>query len=64
MLRPIAALTGLRFIAAFCVLCSHSVPALIPFPNGGPNWHFLLSYLSVIGMPLFFVLSGFVMQYN
>jgi peptidoglycan/LPS O-acetylase OafA/YrhL len=64
MRRSIAALTGLRFVAAFCVLCSHSIAQLVPFPNGGPVWKFVLSYLMVIGMPLFFVLSGFVMQYN
>jgi peptidoglycan/LPS O-acetylase OafA/YrhL len=64
-MRPILpALTGLRFVAAMCVLINHSIGSLIPFPNGSPIWHFVLSELAVIGMPLFFVLSGFVMHYN
>jgi peptidoglycan/LPS O-acetylase OafA/YrhL len=61
---PIPSLTGLRFIAALSVVISHSVVLLLRFPGVPPFWHIALSQLSGIGMPLFFVLSGFVIQYN
>jgi peptidoglycan/LPS O-acetylase OafA/YrhL len=56
-------LTGLRFIAALSVLVAHATngvmtfepkPALVNYFSQGPG----------IGMPLFFVLSGFVIHYN
>src|SRR5687767_1120950 len=56
-------LTGLRFIAAFSVLIGHAVvwtggdkvlAGIAPF----------LSQAPALGMPLFFVLSGFVIHYN
>lgn len=56
-------LTGLRFVAAFSVLIGHAVvwtggdkllPTIAPFITQGP----------ALGMPLFFVLSGFVIHYN
>ncbi len=63
--RPaLPALTGLRFLAAFSVFIAHALPKIMPFQNAQPRWHFLLSSASGIGMPLFFVLSGFVIQYN
>jgi peptidoglycan/LPS O-acetylase OafA/YrhL len=56
-------LTGLRFVAAFSILFLHAVAWCIPFtdtniPNAIGNW------VGVYGMPLFFVLSGFVIHYN
>ncbi len=56
-------LTGLRFVAAFSILFLHAVAWCIPFtetniPNAIGNW------VGVFGMPLFFVLSGFVIHYN
>jgi peptidoglycan/LPS O-acetylase OafA/YrhL len=52
-------LTGLRFIAAFCVLIAHSVTVLM----GGHNVYWI-KQASGFGMTLFFVLSGFVIHYN
>src|SRR3981189_3454710 len=59
----IPGLTGLRFIAAFSILFLHAVAWCIPFndtniPNAIGSW------VGVYGMPLFFVLSGFVIHYN
>jgi len=59
----IPGLTGLRFIAAFSILFLHAVAWCIPFndtniPNAIAGW------IGVYGMPLFFVLSGFVIHYN
>src|SRR5262249_14107703 len=64
--RPaIPALTGLRFIAALTVVISHSVTLLLLFPAGAmPRWQSYLLEIGGIGMPLFFVLSGFVIHYN
>jgi peptidoglycan/LPS O-acetylase OafA/YrhL len=52
-------LTGLRFVAAFCVLIAHSVTVLM----GGYHVYWLRT-ASGFGMTLFFVLSGFVIHYN
>jgi peptidoglycan/LPS O-acetylase OafA/YrhL len=60
---PIPALTGLRFVAAFCVVLSHAIPKIVPFASP-PKVVVLLSTLSAAGMSLFFVLSGFVIYYN
>ena len=62
--RDIQALTGLRFLAALSVAMAHGVQHIVPFAGAKPLWHLLLSQLSAIGMPLFFVLSGFVIHYN
>src|SRR6266853_6398684 len=56
-------LTGLRFVAAFSILFLHTVAWCIPFtdtrlPIAIANW------VGMYGMPLFFVLSGFVIHYN
>jgi peptidoglycan/LPS O-acetylase OafA/YrhL len=62
--RPIPSLTGLRFVAAMCVVASHALGQLVPFPASQPEWYVYASAASGIGMTLFFVLSGFVIQYN
>jgi peptidoglycan/LPS O-acetylase OafA/YrhL len=63
--RPdVAALTGLRFLAAFSVLLAHGVAATLTNdepPEGAVLW---LMQASGFGMTLFFVLSGFVIHYN
>jgi peptidoglycan/LPS O-acetylase OafA/YrhL len=56
-------LTGLRFVAAFSILFLHTVVWCIPFtdtnlPTAIAGW------VGVYGMPLFFILSGFVIHYN
>lgn len=62
--RPIPALTGLRFVAAMTVVLAHSSQSILHFPHQAPMWHAFFIALSGIGMPLFFVLSGFVIYYN
>jgi peptidoglycan/LPS O-acetylase OafA/YrhL len=65
MQRPaIPSLTGLRFCAAMAVVFAHATPKIVPYAGPPPLWHAALTQASGIGMPLFFVLSGFVMQYN
>ena len=57
------ALHGLRFLAAFCILFSHACSWLANFKDT----HTVFDYgefFTVYGMPLFFVLSGFVIHYN
>ncbi|MDO8288086.1 MAG: acyltransferase [Parvibaculum sp.] len=65
-IRPdaIPALTGLRFIAALLVLISHAMPKIVPVPDPTTNGYVFFHSFAGIGMPLFFVLSGFVIQYN
>jgi peptidoglycan/LPS O-acetylase OafA/YrhL len=53
------ALTGLRYVAALCVLLAHIACS---FPAGAIKKY--TNTLSGIGMPLFFTLSGFLMIYN
>jgi peptidoglycan/LPS O-acetylase OafA/YrhL len=57
--RRLEALTGLRYVAALCVLLAH---LSANFPAGIVKK--LVSELWAIGMPLFFTLSGFLMAYN
>jgi peptidoglycan/LPS O-acetylase OafA/YrhL len=59
-LSKLDALTGLRYLAALMVLLSHLSTTL----HG--RWFFVrvVHSLSLFGMPLFFVLSGFLMTYN
>ena len=61
---PLPALTGLRFIAAFTVLAGHAADSLLQFAGEHPDWCHYIAALPGIGMPLFFVLSGFVIHYN
>jgi peptidoglycan/LPS O-acetylase OafA/YrhL len=56
-------LTGLRFFAAFFILFAHSTEWLAPFKGNNPIAHYG-GVTSIYGMPLFFVLSGFVIHYN
>src|SRR5262249_34278414 len=63
MREPIPSLTGLRFVAAMCVVVSHAIPKIIPL-EAPPTWLYLLATTSAAGMSLFFVLSGFVIYYN
>ena len=65
----IPSLTGLKFIAAFSVAFSHAAQHILPPPT--PSWSIMMHTAydlavsaSGFGMPLFFVLSGFVIHYN
>ncbi len=61
-LPQIPALTGLRFFAAFSILFAHAVDWLAQFQNSNVRQEF--TFVAMYGMPLFFVLSGFVIHYN
>lgn len=62
--RPhIKALDGLRFFAAFCILFSHSCTWLANFKDNN-SISLFGTFFSAFGMPLFFVLSGFVIHYS
>jgi peptidoglycan/LPS O-acetylase OafA/YrhL len=61
-LLRIPALTGLRFFAAFFILFAHAVDWIAQFENNNIRQKF--SIVAMYGMPLFFVLSGFVIHYN
>jgi peptidoglycan/LPS O-acetylase OafA/YrhL len=58
----LAALTGLRLVAALCVVLAHSLD-LVVFKDG-PALSVLGVGLAYFGMSLFFVLSGFVIYFN
>ena len=58
------ALHGLRFLAAFSILLSHSCAWLANFNSQNTVINLLGNAISVYGMPLFFVLSGFVIHYS
>lgn len=58
--RPeLKALTGVRAIAAIAVVVHH-----IELPPGAPEWADRVALHGYIGVPLFFMLSGFVLAYN
>jgi peptidoglycan/LPS O-acetylase OafA/YrhL len=59
---PIPSLTGLRFFAAFFILFGHAVGWIAQFTDSNVGSYF--SFVGMYGMPLFFVLSGFVIHYN
>jgi peptidoglycan/LPS O-acetylase OafA/YrhL len=61
---PVAALTGARFIAAFCVVLAHACAFMQNAPQGEPLWHSYGTTTSAYAMSQFFVLSGFVIHYN
>src|SRR5947207_2900022 len=60
----IPSLTGLRFLAALSVAISHATTLIMPMKGPAGAWYIILESLAGIGMPLFFVLSGFVIHYN
>ncbi len=60
--RNIPALTGLRFFAAFFILIAHTSDWIAQFQDSEIRQY--ISFLAMYGMPLFFVLSGFVIHYN
>jgi peptidoglycan/LPS O-acetylase OafA/YrhL len=60
--EPLPSLTGLRLVAALCVLVAHSgniIPQVLL-----PKYLSLGYHIVFFGMTLFFVLSGFVITYN
>lgn len=58
--RPeLLALTGMRAVAALMVVISH-----VRLPHGAPRLAHQLAESGYIGVPLFFMLSGFVLAYN
>jgi peptidoglycan/LPS O-acetylase OafA/YrhL len=52
MQKPIPALTGLRFAAAFSVLFAHALSDIFPWPKGAalPNLYTMLEDVSGEGM--------------
>jgi len=61
--HELRALHGLRFLAAFCILFSHACAWLANFKDTSTVFNYG-EFFTVYGMPLFFVLSGFVIHYN
>ena len=60
----IRVLDGLRFLAAICVMIAHYASMVVSDQGVQNALTSILGTLSGIGMPLFFVLSGFVIHYN
>src|ERR1700722_6595936 len=61
--HELRALHGLRFLAAFCILISHACSWLANFKDTRTVFNYG-ELFTIYGMPLFFVLSGFVIHYN
>jgi hypothetical protein len=61
-LPQIPALTGLRFFAAFFILFAHATDWIAQFQDSEIRQK--VTFVAMYGMPLFFVLSGFVIHYN
>lgn len=53
-----------KAIAIFCVVCAHS--ALINEDSGNTNQFVssILNYIGTMGVPLFFILSGYLFTFN
>ena len=62
----IAALDGLRFCAAMCIIVAHFAPMLQSATTSKLETMLVvnMSTLALFGMPLLFVLSGFVIHFN
>jgi peptidoglycan/LPS O-acetylase OafA/YrhL len=60
--KQLAPLTGLRGVAACAVLMAHAIDTSFQYEMG--RFHPTAAALAYFGMSLFFVLSGFVIQYN
>jgi peptidoglycan/LPS O-acetylase OafA/YrhL len=61
-MKQLAPLTGLRGVAACSVLVAHAIDSAFQYDRAHFNPH--ATALAYFGMSLFFVLSGFVIQYN
>src|SRR5262245_43175694 len=61
--KDIASLTGIRFLAAASVVVSHGLKSVQDLGEMS-GLTAAIADLSGLGMTLFFVLSGFVIQYN
>jgi peptidoglycan/LPS O-acetylase OafA/YrhL len=59
--RPIPALTTLRFFAALLVVLFHHGQGLVAEM---PGWCQVIVRGGYVGVPFFFVLSGFILAYN
>jgi peptidoglycan/LPS O-acetylase OafA/YrhL len=57
------ALTGLRFVAAASIVFHHMWPVIVKL-NPGVPFAFPIGQLALLGMSLFFVMSGFIIHYN
>ena len=62
--HELRALHGLRFLAAFCILFSHACTWLANFKDTHTIFQYNSEFVGMYGMPLFFVLSGFIIHYN
>lgn len=56
------ALTGLRFFAAFSIILNHLLLGFVDKNN--PYFATMLSACGILGMNIFFILSGFIIHYN
>jgi peptidoglycan/LPS O-acetylase OafA/YrhL len=63
MMGRLDPLTGWRGIAAYSVLTAHAIDISFYY-SGNPIFHPFASRIADFGMSVFFVLSGFVIQYN
>lgn len=65
--RRFTFIDGLRGIAAMCVACHH-IDAYRPYPEPAlsvvPHWGNVLLEHGWVGVPIFFVISGFVIAYS